>query len=69
MSRDELLKELSGVSELIRSRPWWQRNLLDECSKSTSDVARPVPVISNLRETDLINCDDASVVSRVDVGH
>jgi hypothetical protein len=41
MSRDELLRELSGVSELIEARPWWQKNLLDEYYKSTSDTPRP----------------------------
>jgi glycerol-3-phosphate O-acyltransferase len=46
MSREELLHELSDVASLIEAKPWWQQNLLDESSKSTSD--NPREQISNL---------------------
>jgi len=42
MTREQLLNELSGVSRLVESRPWWQKGMLDEYSKSTCDTPRPV---------------------------
>ncbi len=69
MSRDQLLKELSNVSVLIDARPWWQQNLLDEYSKSTSDTPRPVPApSSSFRENVLSSSDNASASSDTDAG-
>jgi len=42
MSKEELLRELSGVQSLLDARPWWQKNLTEEAAKSTSDKPRPI---------------------------
>ena len=41
MTKEKMLEELSTISSMIAERPWWQRNLLDECSKATSTSPRP----------------------------
>jgi len=44
MTKEQLLKALSGVSKLVECSPWWEKNMLEEASKSTCDEPRrPVP--------------------------
>lgn len=68
MSRDQLINELSGVSGLIDARPWWQKNLLDELSKITSDTPRPIQVPSSTEEAETIRSGNAATTSRLKVG-
>jgi hypothetical protein len=53
MTRDQLLRDLSKVSQLVEAQPWWQRGMLDEHSKSTCDTPRPVQLTHGI--TDGVN--------------
>jgi hypothetical protein len=41
MTKEKMLEELSTISSMIAELPWWQKNLLDECTKATSTTPRP----------------------------
>ena len=42
MNKEQLLEELSSISAKESQLPWWQKDLLDEFSKSTCDTPRPI---------------------------
>ena len=49
MTKEKMLEELSTISSMIAERPWWQKNLLDECSKATSTTPRPTESATIIR--------------------